>query len=209
MAVVPPRITQGTRGAFALALVILLAGCAGSAQRKNADPPEDYFAMTLPGMSQSGNAMMSPANNPVNDLSHLKNPAPLVIRRALLEQHERWSGTPYRLGGTTQRGVDCSALVQNVYLDTFDITLPRTTRGLVTKGHAIDRQDLRAGDLVFFRPPGNRHVGIYVGEGYFLHASSSKGVTISQLDNTYWQRYYWQSRRTLESPQMAQLSRVL
>lgn len=209
MAAVPPSIIQGTRGTCALALIILLAGCAGNAPRDKADPPDDYFAMTLPGMSSSGGSMMSPANNPVNDLSRLKNPTPLVIRRALLEQHERWSGTPYRLGGTTQRGVDCSALVQNVYLDTFDITLPRTTRGLVTKGHAIDRQDLRAGDLVFFRPPGNRHVGIYVGEGYFLHASSSKGVIISQLDNTYWQRYYWQSRRTLESPQMAQLSRVL
>lgn len=210
MAAVPPTcIARGARGALALTCILLLAGCAGNASRDSEDPPEDYFAMTLPGMPKSGDAMMSPANNPVSDLTRLKNPAPLVIRRALLEQHERWSGTPYRLGGTTQRGVDCSALVQNVYLDTFDITLPRTTRGLVTKGHEINRQDLRAGDLVFFRPPGNRHVGIYVGEGYFLHASSSKGVIISQLDNTYWQRYYWQSRRTLESRQMAQLSRVL
>lgn len=210
MAAVPPtRIARGTRGAFALMCIMMLAGCAGSPQRDSADPPEDYFAMTMPGMAPGGQAMMSPANNPANDLSRLKNPAPLVIRRALLEQHERWSGTPYRLGGTTQRGVDCSALVQNVYLDTFDITLPRTTRGLVKKGHEIKRQDLRAGDLVFFRPPGNRHVGIYVGEGYFLHTSSSKGVIISQLNNTYWQRYYWQARRTLEGPKMAQLSRVL
>ncbi|MDN6179790.1 MAG: NlpC/P60 family protein [Halomonas subglaciescola] len=209
MAVVPPCIGVGARGACALACLILLAGCAGNSQRDNADSSDDYFAMSLPGMEKGGNAMMSPADNPLTQLSRLKNPRPLVIRHALLEQHERWSGTPYRLGGTTQHGVDCSALVQNVYHDTFDVSLPRTTRGLVKKGHAIKRENLRAGDLVFFRPPGSRHVGIYVGNGYFLHASTSKGVIISQLDNTYWRRYYWQARRTLEGPKMAQLSHAL
>lgn len=208
MAVVSRYGSRATSSACALALAVLLAGCASSG-RPNAEPPEDYFAMSLPGMPGSDEAMMSPVDNPVSQLSRLQNPPPLVIRRALLKQHQRWSGTPYRLGGTTQRGIDCSALVQNVYQDTFDISLPRTTRRLVDKGHAIKRRNLRAGDLVFFRPPGNRHVGIYVGDGYFLHASVSQGVTMSALDNTYWQRYYWQSRRTLESPQMARLSRVL
>ncbi|GAA3900768.1 bifunctional murein DD-endopeptidase/murein LD-carboxypeptidase [Halomonas cibimaris] len=208
MAVVSCYFSGVVRYACALALAVILAGCASSGGA-GGEPPGDDFASSLPGVPGDDEALMSPVDNPVTQLSRLRNPPPLVIRRALLKQHKRWSGTPYRLGGTTQRGIDCSALVQNVYQDTFAVSLPRTTRGLVNKGHAIKRRHLRAGDLVFFRPPGSRHVGIYVGDGYFLHASVSQGVTISALDNTYWQRYYWQSRRTLERPQMARLSRVL
>ncbi|WP_017429874.1 C40 family peptidase [Vreelandella jeotgali] len=207
---VPPRmLLPGIRETGALALILLLAGCAGSPRHADDAASDSGFTHSLPGVSHSGGAMMSPADNPLTDLSRFKTPEPAVIREALLEEHERWSGTPYRLGGTTRRGVDCSALVQNVYDDSFEISLPRTTRGQVKKGHAIDRRQLRAGDLVFFRPPGSRHVGIYVKDGYFLHASTSKGVIMSRLDNTYWQRYYWQSRRPLEQRQMAQLNRVL
>lgn len=209
MADAPSHCLRGTRDACVLTLTLVLAGCAGTPSAQDTEPPDDYFAMSLPSMAQNGGAMMSPVDGAAGPLSRQQNSPPLVIRRALMEQHDSWSGTPYRLGGTTQSGVDCSALVQNVYRDTFDISLPRTTRGLVNKGHAIKRRNLRAGDLVFFRPPGSRHVGIYVGDGHFLHASTSRGVIISELDNTYWQRYYWQSRRTLEGPQMAQLSRVL
>ncbi|WP_337133812.1 C40 family peptidase, partial [Staphylococcus aureus] len=88
------------------------------------------------------------------------------MRQALLAQHERWSGTPYRLGGTTQGGIDCSALVQNVFEETFRLRLPRTTGEQVREGTPIDRAELAPGDLVFFRPPGPYdHVGVYVGEG--------------------------------------------
>lgn len=94
-----------------------------------------------------------------------------------------------------------------MFRDTFNLELPRSTYDQVHEGRPIDRQELQAGDLVFFRPPGRyNHVGIYVGDGRFLHASSSKGVMISRLDNSYWQRYYWQSRRALEPTNLAQLS---
>ncbi|OZT73767.1 C40 family peptidase [Vreelandella boliviensis] len=166
--------------------------------------PENYFSMTLPGMG--ANPQMSPVDPIDAHLRSLQVPPPTVIREALLAQHQRWAGTPYRIGGTSERGIDCSALVRNVYRDTFNLELPRSTRGQVHEGRSIDRQELQAGDLVFFRPPGRyNHVGIYVGDGYFLHASTSKGVIISSLDNSYWQRYYWQSRRALEPTHLAQL----
>ena len=187
-------------------VVALLAGCAGSASRQDMEAPEDYFSMSLPGM-EGVTPQMSPVDPISAHLRNLQTPPPTVVRQALLEQHQRWAGTPYRIGGTTDRGIDCSALVRNVFRDTFDVELPRSTQDQVHEGRPIDRQELQAGDLVFFRPPGRyNHVGIYVGNGYFLHASTSKGVIISSLDNSYWRRYYWQSRRALEPTNLAQLS---
>ena len=65
---------------------------------------------------------------------------------------------------------------------------------------SIDKSQLVPGDLVFFRRRGTRHVGVYLGDNEFIHASSSRGVTISDLDNTYWSRYYWMSRRIITAP---------
>ncbi|WP_456269949.1 NlpC/P60 family protein [Kushneria sp. AK178] len=126
------------------------------------------------------------------------------VEAALMAEYDTWAGTPYRFGGESSSGIDCSALVQQVFRDSFSLDLPRTTAGQVLTGRRIDKSSLRPGDLVFFRPwRGDRHVGIYVGEGRFMHASSSKGVRISRLDNPYWSRHYWQSRRALNADMVA------
>ncbi|WP_275287003.1 C40 family peptidase [Halomonas elongata] len=184
----------------------MLAGCAASGGSSSPETSKDhYFARDLPGLPQGDGPMMSLADNPILQARQLGNPPPTLVRRALLAQHERWLGTPYRLGGTSRRGIDCSALVQNVFADTFRLEMPRTTARQVHEGRRVSRDELRPGDLVFFRPPGAyRHVGIYVGDGRFLHASSSRGVKLSSLDNQYWQRYYWQSRRALDTRHLAQ-----
>lgn len=184
----------------------VLAGCASTSRESaSRDGEEPYFARDLPGLPGGWDPMMSPVDNPILEARRLGNPPPALVQQALLAQHERWVGTPYRLGGTSRGGVDCSALVQNVFEETFRITLPRTTGEQVSQGRPIARDELVPGDLVFFRPPGTyRHVGIYVGEGRFLHASSSRGVMISKLDNSYWRRHYWQARRALEPTNLAQ-----
>lgn len=112
-------------------------------------------------------------------------------------EYDRWKGTPHVLGGNSPRGMDCSAFVQRVFTDAFDVRLPRTTESQVTRGRRISRDDLQPGDLVFFRPAKTRHVGIYLNDGEFAHASSSEGVTISNLDLEYWRDAYWMSRRIL------------
>jgi NlpC/P60 family len=111
----------------------------------------------------------------------------------------RWAGTPHRLGGNGPGGIDCSGLTQRIYGDLFHIRLPRTTRDLVRAGVAVDKDALLPGDLVFFRIPKKklRHVGVYLGRWEFVHASTSKGVVISRLDNPYWRRAYWTARRIL------------
>lgn len=111
---------------------------------------------------------------------------------------DNWEGTPHDLGGTSHRGVDCSGLVQSVYTERFDISVPRTTDQQVTTGRSVQRSALQPGDLVFFRPGWKkRHVGIYLSDGDFLHASSSQGVALSSLDNSYWTDHWWQARRLL------------
>lgn len=112
------------------------------------------------------------------------------------DYYQRWQGTPYRLGGTDQRGLDCSAFVQNLYADVFAHQLPRTTEAQVDHGYAVLPGELEPGDLVFFKTGWRtRHVGVYIGQGQFVHASTSMGVTRSSLYNDYWRDTYWQARR--------------
>ncbi|WP_415894068.1 NlpC/P60 family protein [Neptuniibacter sp. PT8_73] len=118
------------------------------------------------------------------------------VSQALLDQYNSWAGTPYRLGGNTRSGIDCSAFTQVTFRDQFGVDIPRTTRDQLGSGSNVSKGQLKAGDLVFFQTGyKQRHVGIYVQEGQFLHASTSKGVIISRLDNPYWQKHYWTARR--------------
>jgi len=110
-------------------------------------------------------------------------------------------GTPYRYGGNTpESGFDCSGLVNYVYRDMLALNLPRTSRELAAvQGPKISPQRLAAGDLVFFGNKGNVwHVGIYVGEGRFVHAPSTGGtVRLDRLDGPYWQQHYTGAKRVL------------
>lgn len=110
-------------------------------------------------------------------------------------------GTPYRYGGNTpQSGFDCSGLVTYVFADMLDLRLPRTSRELAqVQGPKIAEQRLSSGDLVFFGSGAEVwHVGIYVGEGRFVHAPSTGGtVRLDALDNPYWQRHYSGAKRVL------------
>lgn len=116
----------------------------------------------------------------------------------LRTETERWEGTPYILGGMTRRGIDCSAFVQVLYRDVLDTPLPRTTRQQANAGRAVPVDEAQPGDLVFFRPADKqRHVGVYLGDGEFAHASTSQGVTVSRLETPYWESSYWMTRRLL------------
>lgn len=154
--------------------------------------PRTLFACLVAVGLLAGCASSPPA--PSGDTR--QGPESSRIVQALHAQHEDWAGTPYRLGGASRRGIDCSAFVQTTFRQHFDQSLPRSTARQATLGRQVARSDMRPGDLVFFRTGGKtRHVGIYVDDGRFLHASTSQGVTFSHLDNPYWRDAWWMARR--------------
>lgn len=129
----------------------------------------------------------------------------LDVKSKIMDQYASWKGVRYRLGGNSKRGIDCSAFVQRTFREQFGLELPRSTSQQEDTGHAIKRSKLRIGDLVLFRTGSTgRHIGIYLGNDQFVHASTSSGVMISNLNDSYWNKRYREARRVLSGTQRAQ-----
>jgi murein DD-endopeptidase / murein LD-carboxypeptidase len=105
----------------------------------------------------------------------------------LIRSVDEWYGTRYKMGGTSKSGIDCSAFVQAVYLSTFGLMVPRTAFEQFKVASHISATEMREGDLVFFNTTGGvSHVGIYMGNNKFAHASVAHGVTVSDLFDPYY-----------------------
>lgn len=121
-----------------------------------------------------------------------------VKKEAFMDFYSEWKGVKYKMGGSSKKGIDCSAFTQRVYKEKFGIDLSRTTRTQVNEGIEVKKSELLPGDLVFFKTSKtDRHVGVYVGNGDFLHASI-KGVIFTKLDKPFYKKNYWTSRRIIE-----------
>jgi cell wall-associated NlpC family hydrolase len=176
MPTAPGNFRSGT--ALFMVLCLALAGCGGGEQTRRDTPPLPpgrHWPQVAPADPQAANAVSMRAIGLV--------------------------GTPYRYGGNTpEGGFDCSGLVTYVYRDMLDLRLPRTSRDLArVQGPRIAPEKLAAADLVFFGSGGNvTHVGIYIGEGRFVHAPSTGGtVRLDRLDGHYWRQNYSGSKRLL------------
>ncbi|MBQ6997194.1 MAG: C40 family peptidase [Oscillospiraceae bacterium] len=126
----------------------------------------------------------------------LKNTKPTAS--VIIATAKKYIGVPYVWGGSTPGGFDCSGFVQYVF-NAHGISLPRTSKEQYSVGTKVSKSNLKAGDLVFFDTEGNgvSHLGIYIGNNQFIHASTSKGVTITSLSNTYWAPRYYGAKRIL------------
>lgn len=160
-----------------ISLFIMLGGCTTS------EPPKQVSHQNndrwQPGEEQHQ------ANDPLSDV------------------FQQWQGVSYRLGGSSKAGIDCSAFVQIAFQEAWQQTLPRTTLQQSQQGKSISYYNARYGDLVFFKTSrSTRHVGIYLGDQQFMHASTSQGVMVSRVDNPYWASKLWQFRRIETQPLM-------
>ena len=153
----------------------------------------------VPKMTVKGNSQY------VTDaMKEIVVPAPIQIKYAellgteaaeiqnlkLFEFIDNWYGTRYRMGGSSKKGIDCSALVQLLYSDIYYTTVPRTSKEQFKQSRRISTTELQEGDLIFFhtRGRGVSHVGIYLQNNKFVHASTSSGVVISDLYEDYFVR---------------------
>ncbi|MGD9899947.1 MAG: C40 family peptidase [Calditrichaceae bacterium] len=124
------------------------------------------------------------------------------VRQRLIDVSAGWMSVPYGYGGTDRNGVDCSGLVKQIFNEAFQLDLPRTTDELYESGQFVRDPWILPGDLLFFkniRGRGVDHVGIYLGEGEFIHASSQQGVIISDFNTPYYKNHYSGARRYLFS----------
>ena len=134
-----------------------------------------------------------------NNAESKLNADQLNSREKILMEIIKYLDTPYKYGGDTKNGIDCSAFTKEVYGKALAIDLERSAREQYHEGEIVpNRNELQFGDLVFFNTrrfvkPG--HVGIYIGEDLFAHASSRNGVTVSSLDDTYYAKRYMGARR--------------
>ncbi len=108
-------------------------------------------------------------------------------------------GTPYKYGGFTKQGTDCSGLVMSVYKEVYNINLYRSATDQLKNVTQITQKELETGDLVFFKISDNKvsHVGIYIGEHKFIHASTKRGVVINSLEEEYYKKYFFIGGRIL------------
>lgn len=121
----------------------------------------------------------------------LNTPAEEVRNTKMFEFIDDWYGTPYRLGGTTKKGVDCSAFSQFLFASVYGFSIPRTAREQYNLTTRISRTELKEGDLIFFNTRGGiSHVGVYLQNNKFVHASTSGGVMISDIFDEYWARKF-------------------
>ena len=114
-----------------------------------------------------------------------------ITNTKLFAAIEDWWATRYRYGGTTKKGIDCSAFTGTLISEAFGLSLPRTAREQYAQCEKIAKENLSEGDLVFFNTRGGvSHVGVYLGNSYFVHSSVHSGVTINSLDDDYYSRKY-------------------
>lgn len=165
------RIPHRTAALLITAATALLSGCAGYQSL----PEQTRAAPAVSGGSEGQEVVQS-----------------------LTRVFQRYEGTPYRYGGTNARGFDCSGFILTAYKEGLGQHLPRTTGQMLAEGHFVRRDQLRPGDLIFFRIGGKeQHAGIFMGNNRFIHSSSSKGVMESSLASPYWRQRYTQARRFL------------
>lgn len=182
------------------------AGAENKTEPQKSDVSEnsapDSATVFIDEIEDSGDFGASAEDAPVTEASDPQNYSlsTNTLTSRLAEALLPFVRSPYKFGGEETSGVDCSGLVKVVYENAFDIQLPHKAALQYRMGKKISKKQLMAGDLVFFYQKNRRvinHVGLYLADDQFIHAISSRGVAISDLNRDYWRKHYAGARRFL------------
>jgi lipoprotein Spr len=188
-------------------ILLLLIGCVPQpiyhTIRKEGDISKQAGTADTSTMAQKGTADSSNGSKAAMGL-------PLAVgvskdqQNAMMQEIKSWMGTPYRFGKVEKgKGTDCSGFVGAVFKKVLNLDLPRESAAMYASGETVTQQDLRFGDLVFFQntykgSQGASHVGIYVGDNKLAHASTTVGVTVSDLSESYYEKHFLGYRRVVK-----------
>lgn len=169
---------------FGFVLLAFLASC-GSSRRGNGAGKDDNLAVS----SAEAKARKVFATE---YSKRLGVSVPEMSNQLLISTIADWMGVPYKYGGNDKKGVDCSGFINYVFPAVYQLKVPRVTAQIERQAEPVPRKNLREGDLVFFKINTKEvgHAGIYLFDDYFVHASTSRGVMISRLEETYWNKYF-------------------
>lgn len=177
-----------------VALAVLESACTAtsSARRFN---PTPITKEEIAGLEEE--AAREDDDDVVVDLIPPPKTFPKDAKSRLQAEMEKYLGVRYRYGGMNENGMDCSGFVARVFNDALDIKLPRSSAAQAKMGEPVSKANLKFGDLVFFKIRRNRisHVGVYLSDGNFIHASTKVGVIVSSLSEPYYKRAYATARR--------------
>lgn len=204
-------------GVVCLSFGLVLEGCGtssprfGNREKKVADKPvrrdgPRFSSKEAEEETKENNKKPDPGEiekikTGTRDFKKEKNPAIKPLDQSkMMREISRYMGVPYLYGGTTAQGLDCSGYTMLVYKDAVGKMLPRSAAEQAKVGRSVRLEDLKFGDLIFFNTTGdpNSHVGIYLGDDLFAHASVTLGVTISSLQSNYYEKRYEGARRVIE-----------
>ncbi|MCL7461683.1 C40 family peptidase [Pseudomonas sp. NW5] len=193
-----------------LSLALLLTACASSGPQHISTLPQATTTTSTAALQDSRSVFEEGVliyDAPLEEEDEAtfrldEQPYELPALSAVLERGHKLIGTPYRAGGSSLNGFDCSGFVNFLFREEAGIRLPRSTREMIKiEAPRVARHDLQPGDLIFFGDRGRvNHAGIYVGDGEFIHSSSKRsgGVRIDKLASRYWNSRYLLAKRVLE-----------
>jgi cell wall-associated NlpC family hydrolase len=176
-----------------IALSIAFAGCQSAVRFASNDATPEKGSNTAQSAKPANSKSAPPVNENSTPVTGPENPT----EEKIIEEARKWLGVPYKYGGNTRSGIDCSGFVVNVYNE-LGVKLPRTSRQQYNFARKVGKSNLRVGDLVFFGRSRVNHVGIYIGNNMMIHASSSRGVVKQNLNDSYYARNYAGSGRVLD-----------
>ena len=174
---------------------------------KNVMIKKRLYRLAAIGLILMGSVVQAAPDDPLGQMIKQKTTPPSVEQHTdngrgdadeLISNAMGFLGVAYRFGGTSPTGFDCSGFMQFIFRKSFSVNLPRTSAEQANVGIPVSRNELRPGDMVFFRTSGNRisHVGMYVGNDRFIHAPrTGKRIEITSLNSQYWGTRYATARR--------------